>query len=301
MTLPSGTNIAYSYGFDSSPDDMLGRVSAVTLPDEALTAAAYTYLGANTVVTRSMPKPGLTMDMTGFTGDAGDTVGGLDRFGRVESMPWNVGGTGIDLFQYGYTPSSFRRFRKNAAGPTGQDEAYGHDLLQQVTSREKGTLNVSGSGIAGIPAETEQFDYDPAGNWLQYIREEAGAVTVDQTRTHDAANTLVKIDGLVAKVAHDAVGNMIRFPLSYSTTETPTTAIWDAWNRMVQNQVAGEVTRTYEYDGLFRRLRTSDTLFFWSDTWQLVAKRPADMSFPKFEYIRGTIGIGEVIFIRKFS
>ena len=65
--------------------------------------------------------------------------------------------------------------------------------------------------------------------------------------------------------------------------------------------LAGEVTRTYEYDGLFRRLRTSDTLFFWSDTWQLIAKRPADMSFPKFEYIRGTIGIGEVIFIRKFS
>lgn len=301
MALPAGSVIAYSYGFDSSPDDMLGRVSAVTLQEESLTATAYTYLGANTVVTRSMPQIDLSMDMTGFTGDAGDTVGGLDRFGRVESMPWNVGGTGIDLFQYGYTPSSFRRFRKNAAGPTGQDEAYGHDLLQQVTNREKGTLNVSGSGIAGIPAETEQFDYDPAGNWLQYIREEAGAVTVDQTRAHDAANTLVKIDGLVAKVAHDAVGNMTKFPLSYSTTETPTTAIWDAWNRMVQNQVAGEVTRTYEYDGLFRRLRTSDTLFFWSDTWQLVAKRPADMSLPKFEYIRGAIGIGEVIFIRKFS
>lgn len=124
---------------------------------------------------------------------------------------------------------------------------------------------------------------------------------MNQTRAHDKANTLIKIDGLSAKVAHDAVGNMTKFPISYSATETPTTAIWDAWNRMAQNLVSGEIIRTYEYDGLFRRLRTSDTLFFWSDTWQLVAKTPDDSSLPRFEYIRGTIGIGEVIIIRKIS
>ena len=100
MTLPSGTNIAYTYGYASSPDDMLGRVASVTLPDESLTAVAYSYLGASTVVTRSMEQPGLVMDMTGFVGDAGDNVGGLDRFGRVESMPWSVGTTAIDNFQY---------------------------------------------------------------------------------------------------------------------------------------------------------------------------------------------------------
>ena len=299
MTLPSGTIIAYTYGYPSSPDDMLGRVASVTLPDESLTAVAYSYLGASTVVKRSMEQPGLVMDMTGFVGDAGDNVGGLDRFGRVESMPWSVGTTAIDNFQYGYTPSSFRRFKKNAAGPSGQDEAYGHDLLQQVTSRDKGTLNVSGSGIAGTPSETEQFNYDPAGNWLQYVRQETGETTVNQTRAHDKANTLIKIDGLSAKVAHDAVGNMTKFPISYSATEIPTTAIWDAWNRMVQNLVSGEITRTYEYDGLFRRLRTSDTLFFWSDTWQLIEKTPDDSSLPRFEYIRGTIGIGEVIIVQE--
>lgn len=295
-TLPSGTVVGYAYGAVGSADDMLGRVTSVTLPADSATAVTYTYMGASTVISRSMPQPGLTMSMSGFPGDAGDTVGGIDRFGRVESMPWKVGSASVDVFQYGYTPSSFRRFRRNAAGPSGQDEAYGHDLLQQVTSRGKGTLNVGATGIAGIPAEEESFTYDPAGNWLRYLREESGAVEVDQARSHDPANTLIRIDGLSAKVAHDAVGNMTKFPLSYSPSAIPSTARWDAWNRLVRNIVGGDMVQIHEYDGMFRRLKTSGTLFFWSDAWQVLEERATTApTVPKIEYIRGVLGVGELV------
>lgn len=301
MTLPSGMVVSYAYGAAGSADDMLGRVSSVMLPADSATTVAYAYLGASTVISRSMPQPGLVMNMSGFPGDAGDTVGGIDRFGRVESMPWKVGSSSVDVFQYGYTPSSFRRFRRNAAGPSGQDEAYGHDLLQQVTSRGKGTLNVGATGIAGIPSEEENFTYDPAGNWLRYLRDESGAVAVDQARSHDPANTLIRIDGLVAKVAHDAVGNMTKFPLSYSPSATPSTAKWDAWNRLVRNIVGGDMVQIHEYDGMFRRLRTSSTLFFWSDAWQVLERKPASSTGPRFVYIRGVVGYGELIKLRKIT
>src|SRR5262249_59869892 len=83
ITYPNSRVITYNYatGLDSN----ISRLSSIT--DGATTLEAYSYLGADIVVKRAHPQPGvdLTYIKQGMegTGDAGDQYTGLDRFGRV--------------------------------------------------------------------------------------------------------------------------------------------------------------------------------------------------------------------------
>ncbi len=70
---------------------------------------------------------------------------------------------------------------------------------------------------------------------------------------------------------------------------------------MIQNwelmySVGWYTIQIHEYDGMFRRLKTSGTLFFWSDAWLVLEERAASApTVPKIEYIRGVLGVGELV------
>ena len=145
-------------------------------------------------------------------GDGGDQYTGLDRFGRVVDQRWPQGSSELERVDYGFTPASNRQWRQNRVAANGQDEYYNYDGLYQVAELNRGTLNSGKTAISGTPSWTEDFTYDPIGNWNNYLTKVSGVTNLDQSRTHNTANETVEIDGSDSTVAHDLAGNMVKVP-----------------------------------------------------------------------------------------
>ena len=222
-------------------------------------------------------------------GDAGDQYTGLDRFGRVIDQRWPQGSSELERVDYGFTAASNRQWRQNRVAASGQDEYYSYDGLYQVVELNRGTLNSGKTGIVGTPSWTEEFTYDPIGNWDAYLTKVSGVTDLDQSRTHNTANETVKIDDSSATVSSDLAGNMVKVP-QVSDWETTNELTWDAWNRLVE-VVNGETTvAQYRYDGKTRRvLKTTDLTrhYFYSDRWQIVEERVDDETTADRQFIWG--------------
>ena len=118
---------------------------------------------------------------------------------------------------------------------TGFGEVYTYDNLNQLASFDRGTLNGTKTGISGVVARSQDWDYDALGNWD----------SVDHRRwlTRDAnANAQNEITGSVGppRQRYDANGNM-------TTDETGRQFVYDAWNRLVIVKNSGGTTlKTYQ-------------------------------------------------------
>jgi len=222
-------------------------------------------------------------------GDAGDQYTGLDRFGRVVDQRWPQGSSELERVDYGFTAASNRQWRQNLVAAGGQDEYYTYDGLYQVAELNRGTLNSGKTAISGTPAWTEDFTYDPIGNWQNYLTKVSGVTDLDQSRTHNTANETVEIDGSTDTIAHDLAGNMVRVPqvADWSSTNELT---WDAWNRLVE-VVDGETTvAQYRYDGITRRIsKEADATrhYYYSAQWQIIEERVDDGTDAERQFIWG--------------
>jgi len=82
-----------------------------------------------------------------------------------------------------------------------------------LTNARKGTLDPAKTSLTGTAASEEQFSLDKLGNWTHYLTQTNGATTLDQTRTHNAANEMGTITTTTGSAwtssVHDAAGNMI--------------------------------------------------------------------------------------------
>jgi RHS repeat-associated protein len=208
-------------------------------------------------------------------GDGGDQYTGLDRFGRVIDQRWPQGASELERVDYGYTRASNRQWRQELVA-SGQDEYYNYDGLYQVAASNRGTLNSGKTGISGTPSWTEDFNYDPIGNWNNYLTKVSGVTDLDQSRTHNTANQTTEIDGSTATVAHDPAGNMVKVP-QVADWASSNELKWDAWNRLVAVKAGATTVAAYGYDGLNRR--TTKTVsgttrrYYYSDQWQIVEER----------------------------
>jgi len=208
-------------------------------------------------------------------GDAGDQYTGLDRFGRVVDQRWPQGSSELERVDYGFTAASNRQWRQNRVAASGQDEYYNYDGLYQVAELNRGTLNGGKTGISGTPSWTEDFTYDPIGNWDAYLTKVFGVTDLDQTRTHNTANETTEIDGSTDTVAHDLAGNMTKVP-QVNDLEATNELKWDAWNRLVEVADGETVVAGYRYDGKTRRVsKETDATrhYFYSARWQIVEER----------------------------
>jgi len=222
-------------------------------------------------------------------GDAGDQYTGLDRFGRVVDQRWPQGEDELERVDYGFTAASNRQWRQNLVAATGQDEYYNYDGLYQVAELNRGTLNGTKTAITGTPSWTEDFTYDPIGNWDAYLTKVSGVTDLDQTRTHNTANETTEIDGSSTTVAHDLAGNMVKVP-QVADWEATNELTWDAWNRLVE-VVDGETTvAQYRYDGKTRRVsKEVDAVrhYYYSDQWQVVEERVDSETAAERQFVWG--------------
>ena len=256
---------------------------------------------------------------------ASGTYAGFDRFGRVEDQRWVNWSPNPDAdvarIGHGYDLAGNRIYRedvKAAAASVDLDEFYAYDGLHRVKNLDRGALNEGKTAISGTPAWEEDWSLDALGNWNGYLQKTTGSTTLNQERTHNAANELVDTTTWYDPF-HDEAGNMIIMPKPYSLTNNYFTATYDAWNRLVKLASFEEeyTDAAYEYDGLNQRIvkntHNSNNQgelievrhFYYNHRWQCVEERLEGVSGgqptgaiganPINRYIWGTRYVDELV------
>ena len=221
----------------------------------------------------------------------GGTAGvydGLDRFGHIKDYLWRDYNRAIDAVRidHGYDYAGNRVYREDTVSkgqgtPVYLDEFYTYDGLNELTSLNRGQLNVGKTAITGTAAKEEDWTLDALGNWTGYVQKTAGSTDLNQARTFNAANETTQIDSSTTHVAHDAAGNMTKLPKP-SSWSAHYDLTFDAWNRLVEVDDASSVVAKYQYDARnFRVVKKtysggslSETRHFYYDgSWQVVEER----------------------------
>jgi len=282
----------------SAKDGAILWSSSTTYADEddETTYAAYTYLGAGTIVRIAHPavQGGLVLN---YDPNDNQTYTGWDRFGRVVDQTWKVGSTTVDSYGYAYDRNSNRLYRENllqaslselyhANNPTPGTE---YDGLDRLKEWYRGTLDAEKDGISGSPSYHQLFTLDTLGNWGEDKIDANGdgdytdQGDLDQDRTHDAANQINDIDGgSWIDPVYDTAGNMTSGPAPDAETTTELNFVYDAWNRLVKVTDGDENTiAEYRYDGLGRRIAKivpngddwDRTDYHYDEAWQCLEQR----------------------------
>jgi len=266
ITYPNGRVITFNYS--SGLDADISRLTSIS--DGGTTLESYVYLGYMTVVIRAHPQTGVDLTYVKLTGEsdgaAGDKYIGLDFTGRIVDQRWTTSTpTAKDRWQYGYDRDSNPLYKENLIDAT-RSELFDYDGLNQLTSFNRGTLNGGKTAISGAASRTQSWDFDGLGNF-----EDQSTNGTSATRTHNKQNNITSATGQTTPT-YDNNGNQTK-DLSDRRFK------FDAWNRLVEVQPAGggSAIRTYEYDGLKRRIQETasgtTTDFHYSSSWQVLEER----------------------------
>lgn len=298
ITYPNGRELDVQYGSTNSVDDHFNRITALQIAGEGTTLVDYSYVGVawQCHVGYAGPAVELTYKLQGSepVGDAGDPYNGYDRFGRSVDLRWQKTTTGnaqLDRIQCGFDRDARRTWRRRTL-TSNEDNAYGYDGLSQVTGAARGNLNLNATAISAVPAQEENWNYDPTGNWRGYQTQANGTVTLDQHRVHDKGNRLTQIENDPNPILLDRVGRMKQVPPDASGDwSQPLDLKWDAWSRLVQVSQNGSTVGTCAYDGLTRRTtRTAGGILwhcYYSDAWRPLEEKQDSQTTAARQYFWG--------------
>jgi RHS repeat-associated protein len=254
MTYPNGRVLNYNY--NAGLDSRISRLSSIS--DMSGILEAYKYLGLGTVVERDHPQTGIEetfLSQNGSTGDAGDQITGLDRFGRIIEDAWfnTQSKTYTDDFTYTYDRDS-NVLSKNNTLKTSFNETYTYNGLNELT------------GYSQANGQSESYGLDALGNMTRVTTN--GSI---QTRTANAQNEYTSVSG-GATPTYDNNGNLTTIP----TTGNKFT--YDAWNRLAKVTGSdGTPLASYQYDAAGRRVLQTEngtsTALYYNSQWQVIEER----------------------------
>jgi RHS repeat-associated protein len=301
LTYPSSTPITTIKYTAGTAADKLSRPDILALggTDEV----AYRYLGLGQVVgvTYLATHISTPVHMTyedGGLGTAGDKYSGLDNFGRVVETLWKKDMTVMQNASYGYDRASARKWRRDdlahALGGAQQnrhDNFYWHDGLYQIKERQLGNLTGAAPNYTGIDnlQQNEDWCYDASGNWQKYGNTDDSLL---QTRTHNTANEITSVANPtgVIQPAYDKAGNQTA-DIAPGDWDRQFDLKWDAWNRLIQVMHSSTVIQTNAYDGLSRRITSSDGTdtvhYYYDQSWRAVEEYLNSDSTPNRRYLWG--------------
>jgi RHS repeat-associated protein len=301
LTYPNGRVITYYYDTSSDLNYKMNRVSSIK--DGTTVLAAYTYLGAGTAVqVNYATEPGIVLDLWGGTSGV---FNGIDRFGRVVDQRWVKSGTDKDRYQYGYDSMGNRLWKQNLVQTTLLDELYAYDVLNRLTQMQRGTLDTGHTTITGTPAVEQDWNLDETGNWSDFNTYANGTQDLAQSRVCNRANEITAITGTPdwADPTYDAAGNMTSLVKASSPTSN-LTAIYDAWNRLVEVKDGASTVSKHRYDGLRRRIvkesysggsLTETRHFYVTNRWQNVEERVGAASTADVQYVWGARYVDDLV------
>jgi RHS repeat-associated protein len=265
------------------------------------------------VIRITYPQPSVWLDLWGGTSA---TFNGLDQFNRIIDQRWQnsitTTPTDIDRYQYGYDQDSNRIWKANVVGTPvvtgGLDEYYTYDTLNRLTEMQRGALNSTKTGITGTPRREMDYTLDPTGNWSTYLTKTSGTTDLNQGRASNRVNEITNITasgGTPAWVtpAYDAAGNTTTFPQQLDPT-LAFTAVYDAWNRMLQVRDGSNIIAEYQYDGTSRRttkltyaggVLTETRQFYYANAWREIEQRVGTSTSMDQQHVWGTRYIDELV------
>jgi RHS repeat-associated protein len=318
LTYPNARAVFINYPADTAAGGKLSRPDNIA-NDAAGTSkfALYTYLGIGSATRVTLGATGVSLDYGTGTGNPG----GWDDWGRIDDQKWAAGATLKDQYQYGYDRTSQRTFRDNLTATTAPNDAkehfYTYNGLDQLTVAKQGNLNAGRTDITAPAAVQETFTVESHGNWRALVRATAGTTTLNQTRTHTAANEVTTIAASVGTNwgdgAVDRNGFMTRVPKVTSLQNERWQLTSDAWMRVVKvvNDVGGATIAEYKYDALGRRtaklkpngVNWDRRDYYYNGEWQVAeerellntASKTTAATVPKFQWIWGTRYVDEVV------
>ncbi len=252
--------------------------------------------------------------MTLLPGGTAAVYDGLDRFGRVKDLLWRDYGASADAARigHGYDYAGNRVWREDPLSKaTGTpalylDEHYAYDGLDQLTDRARGALNANKDGITGTPTKAENWSLDALGNWSGYQQQTNGSTTLNQSRSHNAANETTAASSW-ATPAYDAAGNMTTAPYPVALSDG-LTLTYDAWNRLVETYAGTEESNyscKYQFDGLNRSTVREVYIdgenlvdlrhFYYNEQWQLLEFHDGNAGQRKRQYVWGDRYVDDLI------
>lgn len=303
MIYPSAKVVTYDYG--SGIGERLNRIAEIQVgaASPGTAVANYQYNGTGRMVKVDYVGPDVRREM--FNSTTNTDYDAWDRFGRTIRQQWidyTSGTTTLDRIEYGYDYAGNRKWREDfqaAANSKDFDEYYTYDSLHRLKAFDRGNLTGTAPnymGIAGTPANEQDWTLDQLGNWTNFVQKTAGTTNINQTRAHNSVNE-IDVDNNHANAAgasiagspnwvdplYDAAGNMTEMPSLNISQKIQ--ARYDAWNRMVAVYLpilstTNPVARN-EYDGLNRRIvRQTDPgadgtvdetrHYYYSEQWQVI-------------------------------
>ena len=245
-TYPAGTEIDYNYGSSGDLNYAISRLDHMS--ESGTTLESYKYMGLGTVVEKDHPQDGVNLTYIGTAnGDAGDTVVGLDRFGRVTGQYWVSGTTNastqLDAYAYTYDADGNVLSKSNLVN-SSFSENYTYDGLSRLTAVSRGT-------------SSQAFNLNNIGAMNSVTTN--GTV---QNHTTNDENQIINIGS--STISYDANGNV-------TTDDHGNTLVYDAWNRLVEVKASnGTIIAGYTYDGYGRMTSetnvTTTTDFYYTGT-----------------------------------
>ena len=142
--------------------------------------------------------------------------------------------------------------------------------------------------LSGSESRKQAWTLDLVGNWPTFkVDPDGQSGWTTQTRDHNKANELEKIDDVSTHLAHDARGNMTKAPVPDDEANHHYNCTYDAWNRLVkvQDDQGTPVTiAEYRYDGLGQRIAKlipngenwDRTDLYYNAGWQALEERFAE-------------------------
>ncbi|MGO9108944.1 MAG: Calx-beta domain-containing protein [Thermoguttaceae bacterium] len=207
-----------NYNYPAGVDSIMSLLGSIT-DGSGNVEAAYSYLGADTIATENYQQAQVKLDYSA------NNFAAWDRFGRVLDQVWVGYGSGnsgtLDGYQYAYNATGDRTSQANQTN-NALNETFNYDSLDRLTS-----WSLNGT-------RQEAWNLDALGNDLN-------------TGSYDASNEETPKSG---SSGYDLAGNM-------TTLLSGDTAIYDAWNRLVEVKSGSTILEECAYDGANRRIQVS--------------------------------------------
>ncbi len=236
--------------------DFRGRLRQVNDPNtipELAPIAVYSYDFGNRVLTRTYRNG--TVARYGYHDN--DWITSLDHMASGAGL--------IAGFGHQYDKEGNKKCEEHRRQPA-RSEGYEYDALYRLVCYKVGNLDLSCT--VPVPITQTCYDLDCVGNWKSKTTDTITTDPVTQTRSHNEANEITKIDA--ADIFHDDRGNLDQDERYAATYDEENRLI--AVTRLSDNRVVGQ----YQYDALSRRIaKTADpdlvisapvtTLYFHDD------------------------------------
>ena len=196
VTYPNGRQIDYNYA--AGVDSVMSRITSIQTAGESTPNAAYSYLGADQIVTEDYQQPQIKLDYSaGSHQRLSSNFGNLDQFGRVVDQIWSSYGSAsgnvgtVDGYGYTYDAASNRLTDTYLLAPASAlSEMYVYDKIDRLTSATRSN------------GQSQTWTLDSLGNIISSLTN-----GTNQTETVNSANEIQSLSG-AATPGYDLAGNM---------------------------------------------------------------------------------------------